>query len=455
MALLNRDFKSVTHTPTSKQPRRHWPLLLILSGMLGGAALVGPINFAQATRDAGTADGLSAIPNQRMNLPLPLPARVVRDADAPAVATDNIDWQRMTVKPGDTLSGLFKRMEIGTNQLYALLNADKKAGKLVQTLHPGQTIQYYKDADGLAALKLELNKTETLAYARDGDSYKVNLSQVALESRAQHASGSIESSLFSAGKKAGLPDSIIMQLAGIFGWDVDFALDIRSGDHFNVIYEEFYKDGEKLEDGDILAAEFVNQGQTFRAVRFTDPNGESNYYTPEGYSMRKAFIRSPVDFRRISSTFQTERYHPVLGKKRPHRGVDYAAATGTPIKAAGDGKIIFRGTKGGYGNTVIIQHGGKYTTLYAHMSKFRKGVGVGSRVKQGQIIGYVGMTGLATGPHLHYEFRIDGVHRNPLTVKLPNAEPIKAAYKPAFLSQTQTLLAQLDTYNKTVVALNQ
>jgi murein DD-endopeptidase MepM/ murein hydrolase activator NlpD len=243
-----------------------------------------------------------------------------------------------------------------------------------------------------------------------------------------------------------------MELVNIFGWDVDFALDIRKGDRFALLFEEHYLDGDKLRDGKILAAEFTSRGDTYRAVLFTDPQGNSQYYSPDGKSMRKAFLRSPVDFRRISSKFQPERYHPVLGKKRPHRGVDYAAKTGTPIKAAGDGKVIFRGRKGGYGNTVVLQHGGNITTLYAHMSKFRRGVSSGSRVKQGQIIGYVGATGLATGPHLHYEFRINGSHRNPLTVKLPDAEPIPAKYKGEFMQQSRQLLAQLDLFKRVQVA---
>jgi murein DD-endopeptidase MepM/ murein hydrolase activator NlpD len=220
------------------------------------------------------------------------------------------------------------------------------------------------------------------------------------------------------------------------------------------MFEQHYLDGERLRDGKILAAEFTNQENTYRAVLFTDQEGSSQYYSEDGRSMRKAFLRSPVDFRRISSTFQRERYHPVLGKKRPHRGVDYAAATGTPVKAAGDGKVIFRGSKSGYGNTVELQHGGSIVTLYAHLSRFQKGVINGSRVRQGQIIGYVGQTGLATGPHLHYEFRINGTHRNPLTVKLPDAAPIQAEYKAEFMQQSQQLLAQLDLFKRTQVASN-
>ena len=234
-----------------------------------------------------------------------------------------------------------------------------------------------------------------------------------------------------------------MKLAEVFGWDIDFALDIRKGDQFRVLFEEKYLDGKRIGDGEILAAEFTNNGYTFAAVRYEDSKGDVNYFTPEGRSMRKAFLRSPVDFRRISSGFTRERFHPVLGVKRPHRGTDYAAKTGTPIKAAGDGKVIWRGTKGGYGRTVIIQHGGNITTLYGHMSKYNRNVKKGSRVKQGQTIGYVGMSGTATGPHLHYEFRVAGVHKNPQTVKLPAAQPIAKRERANFNKVANDMIALL------------
>jgi murein DD-endopeptidase MepM/ murein hydrolase activator NlpD len=304
----------------------------------------------------------------------------------------------------------------------------------------------------LTLVRFDLSSEQTLLISRHEERFHTQIIEHPIEVRITHASGVIDSSLFLAGQQAGLSDNIIMEMANIFGWDVDFALDIRKGDSFSLLYEERYLDGEKLRDGRILAAEFNNRGQDFQAVLFTDPEGRSQYFSPDGKSMRKAFLRSPVDFRRISSNFQRERYHPVLGERRPHRGVDYAAATGTPIKAAGDGRVIFRGKQGGYGNTVILQHGNNITTLYAHMSRFQKGVTNGTRVRQGQVIGYVGMTGLATGPHLHYEFRINGVHQNPLTVKLPDAEPIPSKYAEQFREQTLPLLAQLDHLNRVQVA---
>lgn len=257
-----------------------------------------------------------------------------------------------------------------------------------------------------------------------------------------------------AASNAGLDDSLAMELAFIFGWDIDFAQDIRKGDRFSVIYEEIFRHGEKIGNGDIVAAEFVNQGRKLQAFRYTSPDGSSQFFSADGKAMRKAFLRTPVDFARISSHFNLGRRHPILNRIRAHKGVDYAAATGTPIKAAGNGKVEFKGRKGGYGNTVIIKHGSSYSTLYAHMSRFGRGIHNGSRVQQGQIIGYVGSSGLATGPHLHYEFRVNGSHVNPLTVKLPAADPLPQKYKEDFRRSITPVLAQLETLNQIRTAAN-
>jgi murein DD-endopeptidase MepM/ murein hydrolase activator NlpD len=243
-----------------------------------------------------------------------------------------------------------------------------------------------------------------------------------------------------------------MNLAGIFAWDIDFVLDIRTGDTFSIIVEELWRDGKRVAEGDILAAEFVNQGEQFRAIMYRSPDGTVSYFSPEGKNMRKAFLRAPLSFSRISSNFNPNRRHPVLNTIRAHKGVDYAAPSGTPIKAAGDGKVIFRGVKGGYGNTIILQHGGNITTLYAHMQRFNRAARNGMRVRQGTIIGYVGQSGLATGPHLHYEYRKNGVHMNPRTVKLPDAAPIDPALRADFDKVAAPLLAKLDRRNIGMVA---
>jgi murein DD-endopeptidase MepM/ murein hydrolase activator NlpD len=454
---LNRDYKSVGAEGSEKRSRlkrRHLHLLAFSSIVIGLIALLNPSHKAEATRPAiEPVVGQSGI-NQLMNLPLALPSPSTLDQPLPVVSSvSELPWRKVTVAEGDSMSLIFDRLHLSPQQLHSVLEADKSE-HLLRLLRPKQTLLFQIVDNDLKAMQYPLSATKNFLISRNGDDFVGQTHEKPVEIRLTHASGEINNSLFQAGQKAGLSDNLIMELANIFGWDVDFALDIRSGDTFSLLFEEQYLDGEKLSDGRILAAEFTNRGENYRAVLFTDPDGQSQYYSPDGASMRKAFLRSPVDFRRISSTFQRERFHPVLGKKRPHKGVDYAAATGTPIKAAGDGKVIFRGQKGGYGNVVILQHGGKYSTLYGHMSKFKQGVSNGSRVKQGQIIGYVGQSGMATGPHLHYEFRVDGVHRNPLTVKFPDAAPIPKEYKTAFQQQSQQLFAQLDLFRRVQVAAN-
>src|SRR5690606_8999658 len=269
-----------------------------------------------------------------------------------------------------------------------------------------------------------------------------------------YAYGQIESSLFLAAKRAGLSHNLTMDLANVFGYDIDFAMDIRKGDSFEVVYEEKTIDGERVGTGNILAARFTNRGKNYTAVRYTNKQGNTSYYTADGNSLRKAFIRTPVDFARISSRFSAGRKHPILNKIRAHKGVDYAAPRGTPIKAAGDGRIELAGRRGGYGNTVIIQHGNRYKTLYGHMQGFAKGIKTGSPVKQGQIIGYIGTTGLSTGPHLHYEFQVNGVHVDPLSQKVPMADPIAKNERQRFLQQSQPLIARMDQEKATLLAAN-
>lgn len=267
------------------------------------------------------------------------------------------------------------------------------------------------------------------------------------EMRIGFAEAIIDSSLFEAGDAVLLPPSLTLAMATIFGWDIDFALDVRDGDSFSVMYEQIFVDGTKVKDGAILAAEFINQGQVYHAIRHTDRRGHSEYFSPKGVPMRKAFLRTPVDFTRISSYFG-KRVHPILNTLRDHNGVDYAADTGTPIRAAGEGAVEFRGIKGGYGNTLILAHGRGYSTLYGHMARFAKGIRVGSRVKQGQIVGYVGSSGLATGPHLHYELRVGGVHRNPLSVKMAERERLEKNEMKKFTAEATVLLAQLNMYGQ-------
>lgn len=351
--------------------------------------------------------------------------------------------QVLTVGRGDSLDRMFKRHGLDRGDLAQVMQLDL-ARKYLRLIRPGDEIRVQAEAGSLQALTRDVSLTESLQVSRDeAGKFTASMLPRELERRQVRASGEIRSSLFEAAAEAGVSDRTIMNLAGIFAWDIDFVLDIRQGDRFNVVYEELWRDGKRVGEGQILAAEFINQGEDFQAVRYEDPaTGEADYYTPAGRSLRKAFVRAPVAFSRISSNFNPSRRHPKLNTIRAHKGVDYAAPTGTPVKAAGDGKVIFRGRKGGYGNVVILQHGGNITTLYAHLSRFAK-AGNGARVRQGQVIGYVGATGLATGPHLHYEYRVNGVHMNPRTVKLPDAEPIAPERMAAFQAVAARLLQQL------------
>ena len=361
-------------------------------------------------------------------------------------------WLTHQIKSGDTLAKIFAAKGLSANLLHRIVTSSKESAKLAH-IKPGQELRIQLDQQGeFIALAQIIDAIHSLEIKRTAEGFTAHQVTQTVEYRTAFANGTITKSLFNSAKEAGLSDPLIMSLANIFGWDIDFALEIRNGDSFAIIYQEEYLNGEKLRNGQILAAKFINRGKQFQAVRYVDEQGAANYFTPEGNSVRKAFLRSPVDFRRISSRFQRERYHPVLGKKRPHRGVDYAAATGTPVKTSGDGKIIFRGRKGGYGKAVIIQHGGGITTLYAHLNSFVLKRKRGSRVKQGETIGFVGKTGVATGPHLHYEFRLNGVHRNPLTVKLPAASPIAKKYREDFQIQTAPLTAQLAALSRTLLA---
>ncbi len=373
-------------------------------------------------------------------------------ANTPQQTTGNT--LTVKVKKGDTLSAIFKRHNLSSSSLYKIINSGKAAKQLTRII-PGQSFSIILDEHkDITQLEFRINKVDTLLISRNDKGYTPEIRSKEIETRQQFTAGIINNSLFYDGQKAGLNTALIMKLAHIFGWDVDFALDIRKGDSFAVLYEEQYVDGKKINSGNILSAEFVNQGKVFRAIRYTDASGHTDFYSEKGLSMRKAFLRTPVAFSRISSRFSTGRKHPVLNKIRAHKGVDYAASRGTPIKAVGDGKVIFKGRKGGYGRVIILQHGSKYTTLYAHMNAYNKKLRNGSRVKQGQIIGYVGSSGLATGPHLHYEFRINGVHRNPLTVKLPSAAPISKKYRADFKVAAETLISQLKLRKQETIALN-
>jgi len=443
----------------------HWISLLAFVLVLSAVFGLAPDNIA-ATKPAGQlsakslGDSLAAGVAEQTAVPLPLPPKPSTVEQAAATDAANIIpagsvehqegvTKTVIVQRGENLARIFKRLGISARELQQVVALGKETSSL-KRLFPGEKLRLRlsPEQDRLERLTYDMDVTKRLHVYREGDRLKAAIANLPLEKRLHPAVGVIDSSLYVAAGNAGLPDNLVMELAQIFGWDIDFALDIRSGDNFTVLFEELYRNGEKVGYGDIVAAEFVNRDRTYRAVRYED----GHYYTPDGHSMRKEFLRTPVQFTRISSRFSLGRRHPILHHIRAHRGVDYAAPIGTPVRATGDGKVIFRGRKGGYGNVVMLQHGQRYTTVYAHLSRFAHHLHRGSHVKQGQIIAYVGRTGLATGPHLHYEFRVNGVHRNPLTVKLPTAAPIRKSLRSDFIAHSRPLLAQLDTLKRTVVA---
>ncbi len=351
-------------------------------------------------------------------------------------------WNTTKIRAGDSMARVFQRLGFKPADLHGIISLGKKTAVL-KKIKPGEVLEYRKLADGnLAAIRYAIDQLNTLKVIKLNDAWSASVDTKELEIRLTNARGNIKSSLFLAGKKAGLTDAMVMSLAGIFGWDIDFILDSREGDSFTVIYEEKYVQGEKIGNGKILAAEFVNQGKAYQAVQYTDSTGHSEYFTPSGMSMRKAFIRNPVDFSYISSKFNPRRFHPILKRVKAHNGVDYRAPKGTPVRAAGDGKVITSAYSKYNGHHVFIQHGQKYITKYLHFTK-RK-VRRGTKVKQGQVIGYVGATGLAQAPHLHYEFLVNGVHRNPRTIKLPDAKPIRESEKTLFITKTSELVKQLE-----------
>ena len=393
--------------------------------------------------DVETVPGASTGPSALADVATP-----ANTGEPPVVAPAH----RVTVSSGDSLYLIFKRLGLQQRDL-ALMTGLKPLAKKLARIAPRQEIELYVDAESrLTRLVHRLDRLRSLHVFREGDAFRFEEVVEPPETAVATAVGVIDTSLFEAGQHAGLSDSLIMQMAEIFGWDVDFALDIRAGDRFALVFEEQFKDGEKIGEGPIVAAEFTNRGRRIRAVRYADPTGRAAYFSPDGRSMRKAFLRTPVNFTRISSRFSFSRRHPVLHKMRAHRGVDYAAPRGTAVKASGDGRVVFAGRNGGYGRTIVLRHGSVYTTLYAHLSRFSKGIRPGKRVEQGQTIGYVGSTGLATGPHLHYEFRVRGTHRDPLRVKLPQAAPLAEGYMDDFRSKAEPLLAKLDLTARTAVA---
>ncbi|NII10584.1 peptidoglycan DD-metalloendopeptidase family protein [Oleiagrimonas sp. C23AA] len=412
--------------------REHW--------ILAGTALL--VVLLSAVVIPAWANAMTPPPaptvHQVTALPLPKLPESAKQAPLPA------QWHTVHVQPGQTLSDIFQSQGLNFSDLQQVLSSAKDA-QVLRNIHPGDEFSFLIGPGGaFKGIRFDQDDTHRVVMRVNGDAMTHKVVARELERREHMASGVITSSLFGAGAKAGLSEAMIVELADVFKYDVDFIKDIRKGDRFTVIYDDVYRDGAYLHHGDIIAAEFYNRGQRYTAYRFKKPDGSYAYYDESGRPLQRGLLRTPVKFSRISSRFSLARKHPVLGYTRAHKGVDYAAPTGTPIHAAGNGTITYRGWARGFGNFIKIKHNAEYTTAYGHMSRFAKGLHVGSHVTQGEVIGFVGMTGLATGPHLHYEVRVYGKQRNPLTVTMPKPKPLAPKLLATFKQRIKPMVARID-----------
>ncbi|HMH27144.1 MAG TPA: peptidoglycan DD-metalloendopeptidase family protein [Steroidobacteraceae bacterium] len=396
--------------------------------------------------DAAQTPGNPQTPGNAQALGTQTPsAMAAAEVARPSIAAEQASVAsiiQVVVGRNDTLDAIFRRMSLNKSDLAAIRNLPGIRQSL-DFLKPGDSIKLTHTDGDIKELTRKVSETQTLDVVLKDSGFEAKMIDNPVETRVRTARAVIDSSLFQAAGAADISDTVALKLANVFAWDIDFVLDIREGDRFTAVYEQIFQDGKYLHDGEVLAAEFVNNGKVYRAVRFVGDDGHAGYYTPAGLAMRKAFLRAPVEFTRVSSAFNPHRQHPILNLIRGHMGTDYAAPIGTPVHAAGDGHVSFAGQRGGYGNAIVLTHGANVSTLYGHMSRFARNIHVGTRVQQGEVIGFVGMTGLATGPHLHYEYLTGGVHRNPQTVQLPGAEPLRAQDLQTFREKAAPLLADL------------
>jgi len=370
------------------------------------------------------------------------PVTALHPPDTGQPAT-GLEWKTYAVRRGDTLGTIFKRFSIDIGLASRIV--ENETGANLKHLMPGQTMRLgLNDQGRLRELRYELDRKEELQVRLQGpDEIEVTTRQIPTQTRERTASKTIGKSLFTSATKAGLNDRLIMDLVKIFAWDIDFALDIRAGDRYSIIYEEMVRNGRPVGTGGIIAAEFINDGEVHHAVRHVGDDGGKSYFDLEGNSLRSTFLKTPMRVSRVTSGFSKSRYHPILKEWRAHRGVDYGAPRGTPVLATGDGRVHSMGRNGGYGKVIVLRHGDRYTTLYAHLSDFKQGLARGSAVEQGQVIGYVGATGLATGPHLHYEFRVNGEHRDPMNLDVPRTASIAERHRETFLLKARERIDQI------------
>nr|WP_298724097.1 peptidoglycan DD-metalloendopeptidase family protein [uncultured Steroidobacter sp.] len=427
------------YKPQSTRSSNHarWFVSGLVLPLVGGLIAYGVAtrdgSFISPRQPAVNMDNLPPIEIEDVQVPL--------SAMPTSILGDTVEY---VVRRNDTMDRIFRQLKLNLTDLAVIRDMPSVQSQL-DKLRVGDIITLVHDEGLVQSLTRRISETEILSVTRGNEGFNAEVIETPLDIQEVQAEGTIESSLFVAARAAGVSPELILQMANdIFGWEIDFALDIQPGDKFNLVYEQKYRDGKFIGNGRILAADFMNNGTLHRAVYFESKDGKvADYFRPDGRSVRRAFLRAPLEFTRISSNFNPARRHPILNTIRAHKGVDYAAATGTVIKAAGDGKVAFVGTKGGYGRVVILEHGSGISTLYGHMSRFAS-IRNGQRVRQGTTIGYVGSSGAATGPHLHYEYLVNGVHKNPRTVRLPEAAPIPDSYRAEFMTKSGLLFAKLD-----------
>lgn len=378
----------------------------------------------------------------RQTLSLP---EINPDEEEDEQTDQDLSWKLVDTHPGDTLGSLFKQVGISQQTLQSIIH-DNPHAKILTSIKPNQQIRFLIQEKVLEKIILPLNPREFLLVYRDKNQYHTKIKARAMESHNQYATATVRGSLYATAKRANISYKLIQQMINIFNWEINFAKDLRPGDQFSIIYKAFYIDDSLVSTGEILAVTYNNNGKIHRAIRHTSANGDDDYFTPDGASMKKAFSRYPIKFSHISSTFSLSRKHPILHYNRAHKGIDLAAPIGTPIHATGDGHIEIIGRDNGYGNMIKVSHSKTYASVYGHLLKFQKGLSRGNFVKRGQVIGYVGQTGLATGPHCHYEFHVNHRPRNPTTIELPHAEPVPSHEIASFKAKANTLLASLKLY---------
>jgi len=439
--------KNIFSKLTTKLPQLH--LQLTRTKLFLFALTIIAFGIALGGLESGTDD--EAVASKLLNLDLPdrhefqtPPLELTYDDSGDEISipvSSQIEqWDQITVRSGQSLDGIFRQQGFSAKTLHQIMAITDET-KQLKKIRPGDLFEFQRHEDNsLKHMRYAVDEANYLIIEHDGQQAFASTQARDVIAEITEASGTITSSLFLAGKQAGLSDKMVMKLANLFGWDIDFVLDIREGDRFFLIYEKIYRDGSFLRDGEILGASFVNQGEKFQALRF-DLNGQAQYFAPDGRNMRKAFLRAPLNFSYVSSNFNPRRYHPILKRVKAHNGIDYKAPKGTPVYTAGDGKVTRSAYSKYNGHHVFVKHANGIVTKYLHFTK--RTVKKGQRVKQGQVIGYVGATGLAQAPHLHYEFLLNGVHRNPRTVALPKADPLGKTRMAEFQQKVAPVISQL------------